>query len=604
MEDNKNTNRQICGNIFINIKTIKNDNKVFTFHCAFCSTDCDQLQIFSEHLEEHLHYFEEHEMCPNLLSEPEEIKQRIHMHVFDDAYNRSINTATRSEVYEDPLETGKTENMCATEGFIPVKVKNECEDSDNEEVDEEDCNTNYIHEADVIIEDSPEYANKLYSYIFKDLSSDELSVDSNDEAFDEAHNESINTDTSSEFFKDHLKTEKDMCAKEEFVPIAVKNESELSANEEESCDTNKMAQENGTNYLQGEDLIIEESVENSDILYAYIFKDLSCDELSDDSNHAYFNSKHDVNTSSNNLKKRGRTIFIRILPSLIQLYKKYELLWQVDNIAFGIKEKINDVYTKIFEELKLEHDVNITLEDISFHINYINDLFSKDKNNELKCKMEEKLFVPECEYYAELSFLSNSQGPFLCLICNKMLLKYDSYCQHMAQHSGTQPFRCPSCEVTFKCYHTFLTHKKRHLGIYSFHCDICGKGYSLKNDLEWHKTSHTGDKPYLCQICGRGFRARHGYVNHIRRHEQRFRYECHICKRGFNLLHALNSHVKSHLNIRDIICEICGKGFVHKQSLRKHELIHGDVKKYKCNECGKAFFQACGLRSHRKNHHT
>ncbi|KAI8122835.1 hypothetical protein CVS40_6511 [Lucilia cuprina] len=384
MEASYNNNRQICGNIFINIKTIKNDNKDFTFHCAFCNADCDQLQHFSEHLEEHLHYFEEHEKSPNFQFEPEEIKQRITMQVFDDAYNKSINTATSSEVYEDPLETGKTENMCGIEEFVPVKVKNECEDSDNEEEeeeDEEDCDnisnnivsqdneTNYIHEAGVIIDESPEYSNKLYSYIFKDLSSDELSVDSNDEAY----NNSINTD--------QLKAEEDMCAKEEFVPIAIKNESEVSAYEEESYDDNKMAQENGSNYLQGEDIIIEESVENSDKLYAYIFKDLSCDEHSDDSNHGYFNSKHDVNTSSNNLKRRGRTIFIRILPSLIQLYKKYELLWQVDNIAFGIKEKINDVYAQIFEELKLMHDVNITLEDISYHIKYINDLYSKDKNN-------------------------------------------------------------------------------------------------------------------------------------------------------------------------------------------------------------------------------
>ncbi|XP_037818411.1 zinc finger protein 845-like [Lucilia sericata] len=518
MGANKNSDRQICGNIFINMKTIKNKNKVFTFHCAFCSTECDQLKKFSKHLEEHWNRFEdglEHEKCPNLLFEPEEIKveERLDMQIFDERYNKSIDTTTSSAVYEDPLETGKLEKS-----------------------------------------------------LIKNMSDSEESVLRN-----------------------------------------VKNKKEECVNtEDEICDVSNVASS-----IQETDTIIEESAENS-----YIFKDLSSDELSDDSNDADFdqtktsgsplNKKKVTKKSSetNKSKKRRRTIYVKILPSLIQLYKKYEILWKVDNIAFGIKNKKNEIYMKIVDDIKLEHDVNISIEEMNYHINYLNELYSKDKDKELICKMEKKEFVPEHKYYAEMSFLSDSQGPFLCTICNEKLPKYDSYCQHMAQHNGTQPFKCPSCDVTFSNYHKYLIHKKRHLGIYNFHCDICGKGYLFKNDLEWHVTSHTGDKPYLCQICGTGFRARHGYDNHIRRHEERFRHECHICKRGFNQLHALNNHVKSHLNIRDIICKICGKGFVHNKYLKRHQLIHGEVKNYKCNECGKAFFQACGLRAHRKNHHS
>ncbi|KNC26350.1 hypothetical protein FF38_01796 [Lucilia cuprina] len=489
MGANKNSDRQNCGNIFINIKTLKNKNKVFTFHCAFCSTDCDQLKKFSKHLEEHWNHFEdglEHNKCPNILFESEEIKveERLDMEVFDEKYNKSIDTATSSAVYEDPLETGKLEKS-----------------------------------------------------LTKSMSDTEESLTRN------------------------VKHEKEECANTEV----------------EICDGSKAA-----SYIQESDTIIEESAENS-----YMFKDLSSDELSDDSNDADFD-----------------TIYVKILPSLIQLYKKYEILWKVDNIAFGIKNKKNEVYMKIVDDIKSEHDINISLEEMNYHINYLNELYSKDKDKELMCKMEEKEFVPEYKHYAEMSFLSDSQGPFLCTICNEKLPKYDSYCQHVAQHNGTQPFKCPSCDVAFNNYHKYLIHKKRHLGIYNFHCDICGKGYLFKNDLEWHVTSHTGDKPYLCQICGTGFRARHGYDNHIRRHEERFRHECHICKRGFNQLHALNNHVKSHLNIRDIICKICGKGFVHNKYLKRHQLIHGEVKNYKCNECGKAFFQACGLRAHRKNHHS
>ncbi|XP_065364069.1 zinc finger protein 69-like [Calliphora vicina] len=465
------------------------------------------------------------------------------------------------------------------------------------------------------------------------------------EVIEEDYKKIVNSSTCSEVYRDPLETRKseknvlkNMDSVEDFVITDVKDErEEIVKDNVECCEIgkNKVTFDNSTNSIP------EETTNNFNQRYPFILKDCSSDEFSDDSNDADFdvelstentadtlkketktkkskNSENkkksaketsdvdDVNkfSNTNKPKKRRRTIIETILPNLIKQYKKYEILWQVDNISFGVKNKKYEVYAKILEELKIEQDVNISLEDINYHMNYLNELYSKDKEQELRCKMEEKIFVPEYELYTEMSFLSDSQGPFVCTICNEILPKYDSYCQHMAQHNGTQPFKCPSCDVTFTNYHKYLIHKKRHLGIYNFHCDICGKGYLFKNDLEWHVTSHTGDKPYLCQICGTGFRARHGYDNHIRRHEERFRYECHICKRGFNQLHALNNHVKSHLNIRDIICNICGKGFVHNKYLKRHQLIHGEVKNYKCNECGKAFFQACGLRAHRKNHHS
>ncbi|KAM7350218.1 uncharacterized protein ACRADG_008854 isoform 1-T2 [Cochliomyia hominivorax] len=301
-------------------------------------------------------------------------------------------------------------------------------------------------------------------------------------------------------------------------------------------------------------------------------------------------------------KKRWKKIDDSKLPILIEMYKKYEVLWQVNDIAFGILPKRNETFGKMIEELKSNHNFDKTLDELQDYIDYINYLFCNDKEQELKCELEKKEFKPSSKFYKELNFLSESLGPFKCSNCNEIITKYDRYHIHLAQHNGTIPFQCRLCEMGFQKFDNYLRHVTRHLGINSYHCNVCGKGYPFKSELDWHLTSHTGVKPYLCPICGAGFRARHGYDNHIRRHEKRFRYECHICKHGFNHLCKLNTHIKSHLNIRDVICNVCGKGFTAAKYLQRHKLIHEEEKRYKCNVCGKAFAQDSGLRTHRKQH--
>ncbi|XP_073831489.1 uncharacterized protein [Musca autumnalis] len=290
------------------------------------------------------------------------------------------------------------------------------------------------------------------------------------------------------------------------------------------------------------------------------------------------------------------------IPIIIEYYKKCEVLWQVNNIGFVVKPKKLEALKPIIQELKEKHNIDISIQDMQRRIDYINRIYSADKEQQLKCEMENKEFVPSSKYYEELTFLNESQGPFKCSHCNEIIAKYESYHIHLSEHTKQVPFKCALCEMRFNKLVKYIVHAKRHLHINNYHCDVCGKGYPFRAELEWHVREHTGEEPYLCEICGASFRSRHGYDNHIRRHEKRFRYECHICKYGFNHLHALNAHVKAHLNIRDILCNVCGKGFTAKKHLLRHQQIHSDTKRYKCLVCGKAFAQDAGLRAHRKQH--
>lgn len=290
------------------------------------------------------------------------------------------------------------------------------------------------------------------------------------------------------------------------------------------------------------------------------------------------------------------------IPLIIEMYKKYKVLWQVNDVAFGLASKRNEAFANILEELKSIDDFDMNLGELQQHIDYLNYMFAKDKAQQLKCEMDKVEFKPAMKFYKSLSFLGESQGPFRCPNCQEIVAKYDRYRIHVAKHNNIIPFPCRLCEMGFHNYDSYLLHVRRHLGLNSYHCTVCGKGYPLKSELDWHSTLHTGVKPFLCPICGNGFRTRHNYDNHVRRHEKRFRFECQICKHGFNHPGNYKSHVKTHLNIRDIICEICGKGFTGKKYLQRHKIKHDEEKRFRCSVCDRAFATDRGFKLHQKLH--
>ena len=112
MGPNTISNIKKCGDILINIKTMKNKTKSYIFHCSFCSIDCDQLKKFSKHLEHHMLNFEENFEdieAPTVLYESEEIKVEVEDITAGD--NKSVLNTNKILVdFVDPLDPIKSED--------------------------------------------------------------------------------------------------------------------------------------------------------------------------------------------------------------------------------------------------------------------------------------------------------------------------------------------------------------------------------------------------------------------------------------------------------------------------------------------------------------
>ncbi|KAI8122831.1 hypothetical protein FF38_01801 [Lucilia cuprina] len=597
MGANKFSNLQKCGEILIDIKTKNRKNKIYVFHCTFCDIQCDQLKKFSLHLGEvHLNDSENilKESELKLETEPEEVRISNPTDIESTNIKKDFDSNVQNNTYisPDPLDTVDhpvSPNLShdTVNNVVKCELKENSNDgstycekyemncaasttvaSDNESNEKLDIsNFSSGYSEDEIKEDIDEIPlkklkiniTKRRKRVKQKILTNEIGTDESKDAEDNSNVSYVSSDDSRDSDFD-IKKEINTKKKTRNTKKDIKKES-------------KQRKESKQKFVADNENSTQKEEKESNAI-----------------------KKH------KRCKKRWKNIDESELPVLIEIYKKYEVLWQVNDIAFGILPKRNETFGKMIEELKTNHNFDKNLDELQDYIDYINYIFFKNKEQELKCELDKTEFTPSSKFYKELSFLSDSQGPFKCSNCNEIIAKYDRYHIHVAQHNGTIPFQCRLCEMGFQKFDNYIRHVTRHLGINSYHCSVCGKGYPFKSELDWHLTSHTGVKPYLCPICGAGFRARHGYDNHIRRHEKRFRYECHICKHGFNHLCKLNTHIKSHLNIRDVICNVCGKGFTAAKYLHRHKLIHEEEKRYKCNVCGKAFAQDSGLRTHRKQH--
>ncbi|XP_037818387.1 zinc finger protein 2 homolog [Lucilia sericata] len=599
MGANNLSNLQKCGEILIDIKTKNRKNKIYIFHCTFCDIQCDQLKKFSLHLgEAHLNNSEDilKESELKLETEPEEVRINNPTDIESTDIKKDFGSTVQNSTYinSDPLDT----------------IDHPLRPNLNHDT------VNYVIKCEL-----KENSNDGSTYCEKYEMDCALSTAASD---DEANEKLDISNFSSGYSEDEIKEDADEMPLKKLKLNFTKgrkrvkqktHKNEMGTDESKDAEDNSNISDVSTDDSRDSDFDIEKELYTDkksmnpkkhivSTMHFYTYKKESKQKLVANNQNSTQKEEKESNTIKKHkrCKKRWKNIDDSELPVLIEMYKKYEVLWQVNDIAFGILPKRNETFGKMIEELKANHNFDKNLDELQDYIDYINYIFFKDKEKELKCELDKTEFTPSSKFYKELLFLSDSQGPFKCSNCDEIIAKYDRYHIHVAQHNGTIPFQCRLCEMGFQKFDNYIRHVTRHLGINSYHCNVCGKGYPFKSELDWHLTSHTGVKPYLCPICGAGFRARHGYDNHIRRHEKRFRYECHICKHGFNHLCKLNTHIKSHLNIRDVICNVCGKGFTAAKYLHRHKLIHEEEKRYKCNVCGKAFAQDSGLRTHRKQH--
>ncbi|KAM7350216.1 uncharacterized protein ACRADG_008851 [Cochliomyia hominivorax] len=608
-----------CGEITITIK--KNAKNVFSFNCWFCDTICAQLKKFTLHLErEHVEELEK--TTPVILPEfcnPDELDDKIDVQKepvvdslflaeikIEDCVTEDIKTEVGEEIPQNVTRSRNKEQL-------PQKY--------DDPLETVECNGNDISMAE---QEENETDMKLKNEIqFDDAEMDNISEyehSEDDSDYDGAYLPSTKTS---------LKPNKsDKKAKEKELILALieeyRNKPELWSISSEKKLTSKEKDE----ILKNIAVELNEKFDTKLKLYTVktklnnickqyeevIRKQISVDdnEKIDDNESSdlwYYEQLSFLKpTVENKIKNQVikpdhevKPLDDSILSEIIEIYKKYDCLWDVNHIAYLVNEKRSENMNLLLEEIIKTINVPLNVEELENNLKYIHSLFSKDKKLKIECEAKQEEFQPSCSLFNKCKFLETNEAPFTCSCCSKIFKVYDNLRIHKAKHDGSNPYTCQKCGKTFNSRGSYLVHVKRHLKVFNFICKICDKGYPVNSELEIHMRQHTGALPYLCSLCGERFRTTITYDNHIRRHEERFRYNCHICKRGFNVMTFLKDHVRAHLNVRNFVCNICDKSFTSKKYLNYHLNIHGS-KKYTCKVCGKSFAQDAGLRRHKKIH--
>ncbi|XP_037935960.1 zinc finger protein 583-like [Teleopsis dalmanni] len=289
---------------------------------------------------------------------------------------------------------------------------------------------------------------------------------------------------------------------------------------------------------------------------------------------------------------------------LIEIYKSFPCLWNVQHIEFRFKNSRQDAMVSMLNTIKIKMGLELTPDDLRKKLYLIRYACTQDKHRKLHCTKAGKQFKPLCTYYDEISFLEDNVGPFKCNYCDKLFNGPDQYKIHLSEHDGSMPFTCPLCNRGFKKVGNCTVHLRRHTKDYPFECKVCGKRYATTTDVNVHMRNHTGEKPYFCEVCGQSFRTWSFFNAHMRRHQKKRSYKCTICSKAFYENNKLTEHMKAHFNLRDKVCNICNKAFTSAKYLRQHKQIHAEQKKYVCKICSKNFAQYAGLSGHMKSHGT
>ncbi|KAM7350213.1 uncharacterized protein ACRADG_008849 [Cochliomyia hominivorax] len=631
-ENNRNLTKK-CGEITITIK--KNTKNVFSFNCWFCDTICAQLKKFTLHLEkEHVEELELEQLTKSgdycneddfndKIEEQKELEVEDSLFVgevkLEDCTSEYIKTELEEEIpqiltrsrkkehifpkFNDPLET-----IARNVNELPMII---------------DTQENAFKETDMNIKNESQFKDAEMDNISEyDHSEDDSDYGGADISSD---NESKTDNTVDDMLIKPLKTVKDAKEKELIIELIeeYRQKPELwnirakkKYNSKEKDELLKNIADNLNAKLNLKLKLYSVKTKLNIICKQYekiIRKQLMVEDQEkpvkkQGSELWYYKHMNFLKPiMENKIKNKKTKSYHKVKPlsdsllfEIIEIYKNYNCLWDVNHIAYMVKQKRKENMELLLEEIVNKININLDMDKLEKHLQYIHNLFSKDKKFKLECETKEQEFKPSF-FFRNCEFLEPHQGPFKCPHCSKIFIPYKEFQIHKSEHEGSYPFICQKCGAGFKACGNYTIHVKRHLGVFRFCCKICGKGYPVNAELDLHMRSHTGAQPYLCSLCGEGFRTAYGYDNHIRRHEKRFRYNCHICKKGFNVLTFLNDHIRAHLNIRDVICTICGKGFTSKKYLNYHKNIHGS-KNYTCNICGKSYAQDAGLRQHKKSH--
>lgn len=111
--------------------------------------------------------------------------------------------------------------------------------------------------------------------------------------------------------------------------------------------------------------------------------------------------------------------------------------------------------------------------------------------------------------------IGNSQGQFVCEVCNKTFRRKAYLRKHMNNHNDDRPYPCQYCGKVFRSLTNRAKHVLNHaVGPKTFICNVCGNGFANKGSLDRHARIHTGEI-YSCKHCSSTFYSSPGLTRHI-----------------------------------------------------------------------------------------
>ncbi|XP_029179966.2 insulinoma-associated protein 1-like [Acropora millepora] len=111
--------------------------------------------------------------------------------------------------------------------------------------------------------------------------------------------------------------------------------------------------------------------------------------------------------------------------------------------------------------------------------------------------------------------VGNSQGQFVCEVCNKTFRRKAYLRKHMNNHNDDRPYPCQYCGKVFRSLTNRAKHVLNHaVGPKTFICNVCGNGFANKGSLDRHARIHTGEI-YSCKHCSSTFYSSPGLTRHM-----------------------------------------------------------------------------------------
>lgn len=193
------------------------------------------------------------------------------------------------------------------------------------------------------------------------------------------------------------------------------------------------------------------------------------------------------------------------------------------------------------------------------------------------------------EYTDHIRRHNNTDGPFVCNLCNKVLCSASSLDRHMLVHSGERPFKCSKCTMAFTTNGNMHRHMRTH-----HHPRMMGQGFFKKTRSmplkKKHKLPANGTNKRIASG-GKGrtlwpkqkpssisdggsdenmdSKSEENDEMLVENTSDNPLHQCPLCHKGFLCESGLTRHLDGHPQT-DLNCKDCDELFINWQALLIH----------------------------------